>query len=61
MVKVYDCEIVYHVGMTNVVVDALNSKVASASIRYSCLSKPIISPLLDFIREPQVEGIKNEN
>ena len=61
MVKDYDCEILYHPRKANVVADDLSRKTASASIRDVCLRMTVISPLLDMIKEAQVEGLKREN
>ena len=58
MVKDYDCEILYHPGKANVVVDALSHKTVSAPIRDVCLRKTMISPLLDITKEARVEGLK---
>lgn len=59
--KDYDCEIPYHPEKANVVANALSRKVARALVRGLCLRMINISPLLDLIREAQVEGIRREN
>ena len=59
--KDYDCEILYNPGKANVVADALSRKAASAPIRDVCLRITVISPLLDMIKEGQVEGLKKDN
>lgn len=60
MVKDYDCEILYHLGNTNVVVDALSRKVVTSLIRYVCLRMTVITPVLEQTREAQVEAMKEE-
>ena len=47
VVKYYDCEILYHPGKANVMVDALSRKATSAPIRDLCLRMIITSLLLD--------------
>ena len=60
VVKDYDCEILYHPGKANVVADALSSKLMAAPIRDICMRMKVITPLLEQIREAQVEGLKEE-
>ena len=59
--KDYDCEILYHPGTTNMVVDALSHKAASSLIGNVCLKMTMIYPLLDMIMEAQVVGVKKDN
>ena len=61
VLKYYDYEILYHPGKANVVAYALSRKAASAPIRDVCLRMTVSSPLLDMIKEDQVEGLKREN
>ena len=58
LVKDYSCEILYHSGKANVVANVLSRKVVSAPIGDLLLRMTISLPLLDLIREAQVEGIK---
>ena len=60
VLKDYDCEILYHLGNANVVVDALSCKAVVAPIRDICLRMTVITPLLEHIREAQVESLKEE-
>ena len=60
VVKDYDCKIIYHPRKDNVVVDALSPKVVVALIRDVCLRMTVITPLLERIREAQVEAMKEE-
>lgn len=53
-------EILYHPGKANVVADALSRKVSAAPIRDLCLRMTAITPLLERIKEAQVEGFKEE-
>ena len=41
--------------------DALSRKAESAPIGDVCLRMTVISPLLDMIKQAQVEGVKKEN
>ena len=52
MVKDYDCEILYH---------PLSHKVVAAPIMDIYLRMIVTSPLMDIIKEAQVEGLKKEN
>ena len=52
--------VLYHSGKANVVVDALSRRAAVAPIRDICLRMTVITPLLERIREAQVEGLKEE-
>ena len=61
MLKDYDFEILYLPGKANVVVDALSCKTVGSLIRDICMRMTVISPLLDMIREAQVEREKKEN
>ena len=61
MVKDYDCEILYHPGKANVVVDALSRKAESAPIRDICMRMTVMTPVLDIIREARVEAVRPEN
>ena len=60
VVKDYDCEILYHPGKANVVANALSRKVVAASIRDIYLRMTVITPILEQIREAQVDGLKQE-
>ena len=61
VVKDYDYEIMYRPGKAIVVAATLSRKAASTPIRDVCLRMVVTSPLLDLIKETQVEGLKNEN
>ncbi|KAI3682050.1 hypothetical protein L2E82_50198 [Cichorium intybus] len=61
VLKDYDCEIHYHPGKANVVVDALSHKVTGVPLRGICLKMMVVVPLLELIREAQVEASKSEN
>ena len=43
------------------VADACSLKAASAPIGDNCLRMKVTSPLMDMIKEDQVEGLKKEN
>lgn len=49
VVKDYDCEILYHLGKDNVVVDALSHKMIGAPIRDLCLRMIVVTLLLEQI------------
>ena len=51
VVKDYNCEILYHLGKANVVVDALSCKLTSSSVGSLGMRISIDSQLLDLIRE----------
>ena len=59
VVKDYDCEILYHLGKANVVVDALSRK--ATPIKYIFLRMMVVTPLLERIQEAHVEGMKEEH
>ena len=61
VVKDYDYEILYHSGKANVVADALSHKAVAITIRDICMRMIVITPLLEQIRETQVEGLKEEH
>ncbi|XP_023731913.1 uncharacterized protein LOC111879681 [Lactuca sativa] len=61
MVMDFDCDILYHSRKENVAVDSLSNKSDSYSVGSLCMNISIDSPLLDLIREAQVEGVKKEN
>ena len=61
MLKDYDYEILYRPGKANVVADSLSRKTEGSPIRDMCMRMTVIFPLLDMIREAQVEGTKKEN
>lgn len=56
VLKDYDCEILYHPWKANVVASALSRKVAGSPIRGICMRVTVSPPLIDMIREVQVEG-----
>ena len=58
MLKDYDCEILYHLGKANVVADALSRKKVGSPIRDICMRMTVTSPLLDMIKDAQVEEVK---
>ena len=60
VVKNYNCEILYHPRMANVVAGVLSGKVTRTPIRDLCLRMKVITPLLEQIRWAQVELIKKE-
>ena len=49
VMKDYDCDILYHLGKANVVVDALNCKAANNPIVDVCLRMTMITLLLEQI------------
>ncbi|GJV79895.1 hypothetical protein Tco_1515765 [Tanacetum coccineum] len=57
----YDCDIRYHLGKANVVVDALSRKERRKSLRVQALVMTINSNLPSQILDAQVEAIKKEN
>mgnify|MGYP001549209286 CR=1 FL=1 len=59
--KDYNCEILYHLGKANVVADALSRRADSAPIRDVCMRMTVMTPVLDTIREAQVEAVRSEN
>ncbi|CAH1446826.1 unnamed protein product [Lactuca virosa] len=61
VVKDYDCEILYHPGKANVVADALSRRTDSIPIRDVCMRMTVMTPVLDIIREAQVEAVRPEN
>nr|KAJ0210710.1 hypothetical protein LSAT_V11C400211960 [Lactuca sativa] len=61
VVNDYNYEILYHPGKVNVVADALSHKAVATSIQDICLRTTVITPLLEQIREAQVEGMKEEH
>ena len=61
VVKDYDCEILYHPGKANVVMDALSRKSVGSSIPATCMRIAVDSPLVSLIKDAQVEGIRPEN
>ena len=61
VLKDYDCEILYHPGKANVVADDLSRKATGSPIRGICMRVTVRPPLIDMIREAQVEGVKKEN
>ena len=61
VVKDYDCEILYHPGKANVVADALSRKLDGSSTPARCMRIAVDSPLVGFVRDAQIEGMKLEN
>lgn len=59
--KDYNYEILHHLVKANMVAGALRCKVTSAPIRDICLRMTIITPLLEQIREAQIEAVKEEH
>ncbi|GJX30441.1 putative reverse transcriptase domain-containing protein [Tanacetum coccineum] len=57
----YDCEIRYHLGKANVVVDALSQKERKKPIRVRALLMTIYPDLFEKILKAQTEAIKKEN
>lgn len=49
-VKEYECEIMYHTGKPNVVVDTLSHKMTSIPFQDLFLRMIIMTPLLDMIK-----------
>ena len=56
-----DCEILYHPGKANMVADAFSRKAVTAPIRNMCLRMTMITPMLEHIREAQVEAMEEEH
>nr|GEU92071.1 putative reverse transcriptase domain-containing protein [Tanacetum cinerariifolium] len=61
LLKDYDCEIRYHLGKANAVVDALSRKERDEVMRIRSLRMIITSDLFDRIKAAQVEALKEEN
>ena len=61
VVKDYDSEILYHLGKTNVVANALSRRVVSTLIQNLCFRVTVVTPVLEMIRVAQSEAIKEEN
>ncbi|CAH1430886.1 unnamed protein product [Lactuca virosa] len=61
IVKDYDCEILYHPGKGNVVVDALSRKSVDSSTPTKCMRIAVDNLLVSLIRDDQVEGMRSEN
>ena len=61
VVKDYECEILYHLGKANVVVDALSRKSAGSLVGDICMRMFIDYLLLGLIRREKAEGVKKEN
>nr|GEX92536.1 putative reverse transcriptase domain-containing protein [Tanacetum cinerariifolium] len=57
----YDCDIRYHPGKENVVVDALSQKESNKPLRVQALMMIVHSDLPKQIREAQEEAMKKEN
>ena len=51
VVRDYDCEILYHPGKANMVVDSLSRKAVSSSIRDIFLRMVVTSHFLDLIKK----------
>jgi hypothetical protein len=58
--KDYDYKILYHLVNANVVVDALILKAIMATIRDIFMRITVITPLVEPIREAQVEPMKEK-
>ena len=61
MVKDYNCKILYHPGKANTVAEALGRRAESALIQDVCMRMTVMTPVLDTIREAQVEAVRPEN
>lgn len=61
VVKDQDCKILYHLGKANLAVDDLSRRANITRIRGLCLRMVNTSPLLELIKQEQIEGIKEEN
>ena len=61
VLKDYDYEILYHPGKANEVADAFSRRAESAPIRDVCMRMTMMTPVLDIIREAQVEVVRPEN
>ena len=61
VVKDYDCEILYHPGKANVIINALSCKTASSSVKSLHMRISIDLPLLGMIREDLDKRVKKEN
>ncbi|KAJ9544494.1 hypothetical protein OSB04_024201 [Centaurea solstitialis] len=61
VVKDYDCEILYHPGMANVVADALSRKKEHAPLRISHLKMSVTTSFVDLVLRAQEEASREEN
>ncbi|KAJ9539086.1 hypothetical protein OSB04_031819 [Centaurea solstitialis] len=61
LIKDYDCEILYHPGKANVVVDALSRKAHVASICYTITHVTMKSTLIDDLHRWQIEALMPEH
>ena len=61
LVKDYNYEILYYPRKANVAANAFSRKVVVASISDVCLRMMVIPPLLEQIREAQIEAMKEKH
>ena len=61
MLKDYDCEILYHPGKANVVVDALRRKVSLERRRLRVLRIKVVSTIVESIKKAQEESSEKNN
>ncbi|XP_071695908.1 uncharacterized protein [Rutidosis leptorrhynchoides] len=59
LIKDYDCEIRYHPGKANVVVDALSHKKSADSVKFMRIE--IVSDLVDRLKITQLEALQDEH
>lgn len=61
VLKDYDCEILYHPGMVNIVDDSLSRKKTSTPTKGIYIRMTVITPVLDMIKQAHSEAFKKEN
>ncbi|KAI3728470.1 hypothetical protein L6452_17107 [Arctium lappa] len=61
LLKGYDCDLLFHPGKANVVVDALNRKSHDGGVKLSLTRIDVVSSLVESIKTWQVEALKEQN
>ena len=57
VVKDYDCDILYHKGIANMVANSLTRKSVGPTDRVKCMTISVVSTLLGLIREARAKGV----